>query len=326
MVNKLFISLLFFTGIWGFVESQNLTLTDVPAAFEKLGKKIDILTCNNHEFPIPSGGHIQGIQYAVLADKSYFLLSGSSKKFSYLALVALEKEGNSVSKLFPLLPGPLDHAGGFQWVNGILAVGIEDNFSKDNSTVNIYQLSNPEAQKLPLVKQTIRKGIPKRSTAGATALHKDRNGYMVAVADWDAYILDFYRFVSLEKELNSIRKTGSINLRNCDKTGWANPNFRTGAYQTINFIANENGLLFLAGFYVKKGRNLIDLFEVREHFTGESSGNSYSLKRIMRKTVICKKGTSFRYGSGLVVEPGGKLAVLASSPHLSGNFTICIIR
>ncbi len=275
---SLFFQFLFLSDSW----AQVNRLTDVEAAFESISSVPFVYPFLNREFKSPEGGHLQGVQAWQQNGKEWLLVTASSAHYSYYAQAELKPKAH-VIRLQRLLNAPYRHAGGCQLFDGKLAVGVEDNFSKDKSQVLFVDIGDTaftaNAQKI-----IERSGTYKRSTAGATGFTAFNNGYLIAVADWNARNIDFYFSKSiLPVQFDSI---ATYHVPNTE---------RWWAYQNINLLTDSSGKIFLIGFGKKKGKNGADLYQLR------FQNGAVKMEAISTRYFKCRKGVSFRYGAGCEV-------------------------
>jgi hypothetical protein len=140
------------------------------------------------------GGHLQGIQ---LYNETLFV-SGSSKEFGYLGLFQKLGDDFRFIGLKKLATDPLNHAGGFQIADNWLAVGLEDPVGKRESIVQLIDVSSFQKLQGPPVYTLRRKGDYQFSTAGAVALLKRKDHFLLAIGTWDCRTIDFYISNSLD--------------------------------------------------------------------------------------------------------------------------------
>src|SRR5688572_31606472 len=116
--------------------AQNNFLNDVPAAFNNIPAQPRLTKFSCKGFKIPRGGHLQGIQSLSEGNDETLVLTASSITHSYCVIV----KNSKVVTLQKLMDAPFRHAGGCQITDGKVAVGIEDNISKDKSKVVVFNL------------------------------------------------------------------------------------------------------------------------------------------------------------------------------------------
>lgn len=274
----LFVQLLFVTSAL----AQTQRLTDVEAAFNAIPSRPSIYHFQNTTFKPPKGGHLQGIQGWEESGREYIIITAGSAHFSYYVEASLSPEGR-VTKLQRLLHKPYRHAGGNQWCEGRVAVGVEDNFAKDKSQVLLINVRDTSAT-APVQKIIERSGTYKRSTAGATGFTTFNNGYLIAVADWDSRNIDFY----YSKAGSPLHFDSIATFHARDKSDWC-------VYQNINLLTDSSGKIFLIGFGKKEGKSCAELFRL-----GFQNG-VVQMAAISTRYFDCRKGASFRYGAGSAV-------------------------
>lgn len=270
---------LFSTLLIFLAKAQNTT--DFVADFNSIDTKPVEISFSNQLRVNNKGGHLQGIQRFENKNGEYFILSGSSDKVSYCAVLKTAPD-NKVKQINNFLEKPFKHAGGFQIFENYLAVGIEDNDKKDKSKVCVYDISNPE-EKFGAPKLVIeRNGEPLRNTAGCVGITKIDGKYLVAVGDWDTKHIDFYWVQPENTREKLTEKSGSIAIEKTQKTDWINNEWN--AYQNINLF-NINNKLYLIGLgQNSKSENIADLFELtiteQSNFNIKKQQPKYSIVRL----------------------------------------------
>jgi hypothetical protein len=301
--------------LWSFLllpGSATGQLDDVLKAVQK----IDPLSPTELHFKLgedlPEGGHLQGVQWfsRESGTQDFLILSGSGDSFSYLVTVNLSDTNNKAT-MTKLLDSPFRHAGGFQVMDGhIAAIGLEDNRTKDVSRIWVIDMAATDPRKplRPMI-EIDRRGEVKRSTAGAVAITRIGDRYLLMVGTWDCATIDFYE--SNGHPLNDPRcrfqKGDTWSAALADRSGWSDPHF--GSYQNINLITDKQGRCFLATFCREGEDDLLDLYELK------MGGNTSTPRRLLKRRSIrfnCTK-TSFRSGAGIRILKGGALSVYACS-------------
>ena len=107
VITALFLSISFFG--FGQISSGKLLLADS----NDLDSNPKVISYSNSLEINNSGGHLQGIQTIENNTGKYFILSGSSASYSYLAVVK-QGDKNEVISVNKLMDKPFKHAGGFQ--------------------------------------------------------------------------------------------------------------------------------------------------------------------------------------------------------------------
>ena len=178
---------------------SNPQVEGVLAALGRTSATPRAILCDAGGFDVPRGGHLQGIQQAVIDGRPFLVLSGSASAQSYLALVALEGSMGRVVAVKPLMSRPFKHAGGFQVCGDYLAVGIEDDNTKMTSRVWILRLAEllQAAGPRPLV-EIERTGAYQRATAGAVAMARVRDRHLLCVGTWDSATIDISSNTSID--------------------------------------------------------------------------------------------------------------------------------
>ncbi|MDF1785764.1 MAG: hypothetical protein P1U82_07830 [Verrucomicrobiales bacterium] len=260
---------------------------------------------------LPEGGHLQGVQWFEQAEKEFLLLSGSSKDHSYVLKVPLSDQDDTESRMTTLLPSPYRHAGGIQIVDGqYAAIGLEDNKAKNTSKVWVTDVSAKTLGNTmkPLV-SIEREGKLERATAGAIAMAKLKDRYLLVVGTWDSATLDFYE--SNGHPLNDARcrfeKGVTWSALEADRSDWTDSNY--GSYQNLNLIIDKQGRCFLAGFCRNDEANRLDLYEWRRNPLTEIP--ALLVKRGTRSFHCIE--TTFQAGGGLRIKDDGSIMIYACS-------------
>ncbi|MBN1272298.1 MAG: hypothetical protein JXB26_08510 [Candidatus Aminicenantes bacterium] len=243
--------------------------------------------------------HFQGIQ--PLQDKNYFVVSGgdwkNSKSDLFIAKMDSRPEKGPWWSNITTTPDPplsdavmaaieLDekhwHAGGMDIQGDILAVPVEysppgtipplfgfqapPHGNEESSKVMFFDLNNPTNPKIIPIEIT-----RKKAKAGAVALTRLLNGYFFAAvwtdSDQNPKRLDFYLSKS-EKIMNGFQnKSWTWYPDDVYSIGDQDRNFSD--FQTINFVLQDDGQLYLAGLHntaamapVQGGKNYADLYLV----------------------------------------------------------------
>lgn len=287
---------------------SNPRMEDVLAALGRTSETPRAILCDSGDFDVPRGGHLQGIQQAMIDGQWFFVISGSASAESYLALVALGGSTARVAAIKSLLPRPFKHAGGFQVCGDYLAVGIEDDNTKMASRVWILRLAEllQAAGPRPLV-EIERAGAYQRATAGAVAMARVRDRHLLCVGTWDSATIDIY--LSNAKALDdpafafAFRET--LDARGADRSDWSDRDY--ASYQNLNLVVDTNDRVLLVGFAHTGGADVMDVFELRME---ASVSVKQRLRKVMRRALHGRE-TSFRHGSGLVIADANTVAVLA---------------
>lgn len=200
---------------------------DVPKAFAAISSEPEVIFVSN-EIKVPlEGGHLQGVQFMEKNGIEKLLISGSSLTNAYVLQVDLTTR--KTERLISLMSDPYRHAGGIQVSDPYLVVGIEDNHTKTNSKVCLY---NYRDANLSIAKPTTtieREGKEKRQTAGATGLVAKDNGYLMVVSNWNSRNWDFYS-INPKKSEQKLQESFTA------PDDWA-------SYQSINLISDEEAIM-----------------------------------------------------------------------------------
>jgi len=294
---------------------------NIPELFLEIDAVPQIILCKNDQEVNNQGGHLQGVQLLVKDNVEYAFISGSSSTYAYYSVARLDnfKEVLSINRL---MNKPYKHAGGIQLFHGLLAVGIEDNETKDKSKVCIYEIENPEK---PLGKPMIeieRRGEPYRSTSGCVSINKLGDKYLIIVGDWDTKHLDFY-LCDVEKpedESNTTYKVYTIDTEKIDRSRWSDKSWH--AYQNINLLKDADGKLYLFGFgRNNQNQNITDLF-LLEH----KDLREFRMEKLLSKKFNCREGADFRSGAGIYSQPDGKLKVISCGSHIKDTLILNVFE
>ncbi|MDX2003378.1 MAG: hypothetical protein SFW35_13155 [Chitinophagales bacterium] len=227
--------------------------------FTSQGQSIKQLSIKGDFTQLPNGGHLQGVQLFEASGKQYMAVSGSSAKYAYyLVGVATNDSSFQLSYIRLMDSIPFKHAGGFQVTEHFLAIGIEDDESKDSSKILVYDVSHPGiSDSLPIAVH-YRGGIVKESTAGAVAAMWMANQLNVAIASWDANTLDFVNF-HFDKEGSRVLSQKHLLKWSMQEKKQQWPSKVWNAYQSINYF-NSKGKWYLCGTGRTSAGDVADLF------------------------------------------------------------------
>ena len=287
-------------------------------------------TFNNFLFGLRN--HFQGIQR--LAQPGYLAISGSNRNGSDLFIVRLAKDdpqalgsaGEVVARV--KLDDALGHAGGLSMLGSILAVPMHGGTPRVAKVV-FYDLAEPESpRRLPV--EIARPG----RKASATALTRLQNGhYLVAVLsafDGLPLRLDFYlsRSTVLDEgflpEPVGWRVSGVAAVHGQDRT--------FNHFQSISFIRQADGRLYLVGFHnpvgpqaILPGRDYADLYEVVFPRATTADDDPVlempTVIKVANRMFRCTDGfCSLDAAAGLFVDPVTKaMSVYAAPGWLDGD-------
>ena len=268
-----------------FCEAQPLANSKETLSVESTKWQIDVPAQDEL-----SGGHLQGVQ---LYNNSLFV-SGSSSKYAYLGLFQKLGEGFQFIGVKKLGEAPFNHAGGFQIAENWLAVGIEDPAGKRQSMIQLIDISSFKTISSPPAFTLHRKGEFKRSTAGAVAILKRKDHFLLAVGSWDCATIDFYVSNGLDpySEEFSFEPWSSWDSREAVRKGWVSKKF--SSYQNLQLSEDSTGL-YITGFgRTGNGVDQADVFELN------TEADPYTLmKKVGSYAVQCSGNVTFRNGAGL---------------------------
>lgn len=260
----------------------------------KDGEETLAVEAQSFELSVPKqadlvGGHLQGVQI----HNGTLIVSGSSKEFGYLAFFQLLKGEFKFLGIKKLAQKPLNHAGGFQVSDNWLAVGVEDPQGKRESIIQIIDISTFENISAPPVYTLQRKGEWKYSTAGAVALLKRKDHFLLAVGSWDSTTIDFYRSNSLDPNSESFEfeRWTSWDSREAIRKNWISKSY--SSYQSIQLTEDKSGV-YISGFHkTGNGSNQVDVFHIKtdaDPYTMMQKNATYSVQ--------CSHDVTFRNGGG----------------------------
>ncbi|HOX31766.1 MAG TPA: hypothetical protein PLB91_05510 [Spirochaetales bacterium] len=286
-------------------------LANIEASFAAIDERGTLCSIDRSGRPLFPGGHFQGIQLAGSGPERAYITSSSNEK-AYLVVADLAASGGRVAEVICLDDYPWNHAGGFQIVGDILAVGIE-NAAQDASEVRFYELA-PEGLRL-LEGPTVRRaGRGHASTAGAVGLAPLEGGWLLAAGSWDCRTIDFYSLVGdIHASRFSFRETWAWD--EACREGWLDEEFPS--YQTINLLTQADGGIYLVGFARAGEAECMDLYRVELE-----AARARILVKVGRKRMRCEGGCSFSKAAGIVASSGGLEAIAAkgtSGHHASGR-------
>lgn len=281
--------------MWGFAQQ----VKHVPNAFKSLRQDPELVLIDNRLKVPTEGGHLQGVQVVELNGLVKLFISGSSLHEAFLLQANLETK--NTDRLIHLMEEPFRHAGGFQVSAGHLAVGIEDNYLRTVSNVNLYQIDTNSFELQPML-TVARKGEAESKTAGAIGLLAWQTGYLMVVANWNSRNWDFYQVdpaSGMEKMISSF-KVPDI---------WP-------AYQSINFIRDDQNI-YAIGLYQQGKLGLADLILVSQH-----ENFDLIMQKIQRREFNCTNGVDFSTAAGLQVDRNGKLHIWATQRDAENKMAV----
>lgn len=281
----------------------------------KLGKSESIYLKNSLSIP-KQGGHIQGIQFYQKGDQAYYFFTGSSAHQSYLAIADAKKR--EIISWQKLLDEPYRHAGGFQILNDLLTVGIEDNKAKDKSLIHLYRILEPQKGELRLLKTLKRKGAYKKMTAGSVALTTYEGYLWICVGNWDNQDLDVYRLEQSQLENPSVdfEFQFSLNADELDRSNWVEKGWYS--YQNINFFKQKEGHLYMAAMAEQslRGEQILDIF------SWDWEGEHAKLKKLSHQTFSKKGGVGFRWAGGIYKDESARLSLMTCGEQIKESLEI----
>lgn len=260
-----------------------------------------------------NGGHLQGVQLF----NGTLIISGSSKKFAYLAIFRKVAEKFKFVATKKLAEDPFNHAGGFQVAEEWLAVGVEDPVGKRSSLIQLVDVSSLEKLSAPPVYTLKRKGEYKRSTAGAVALLKRKDHFLLAVGSWDCTVIDFYTSNHTDPYADDFKFEAwtSWDSREAKRKNWIDRDYNS--YQSLQLTEDTTGF-YLTGFARSGGKNVADVFRL------DVQTDPYDLvQKVGSYSVQCKADVTFR-NSGGFTNYNGIPSIIAVGHDLSPKTNIQI--
>lgn len=297
--------------------SQRVPSKGNSSLFDFHPEKSSFISLRNEQDIPNKGGHIQGVQLYQKGDESYYFFTGSSANQSYLAIADVETQ--KVISVQKLLDDPYRHAGGFQIIDDLLFVGIEDNVEKEKSWVLGYRILDPAKGELALLTKIKREGLYKKATAGSVAATKTKHHLWICVGNWDNHDLDVYQ-LALDQLGNSEtipELRFSINSEKLNRSNWVEKSWFS--YQNINFFWN-NESLFLAAMAEERlgGKQLLDIFSC------DVEKDELGLKKVFHQKFPKKGEAGFRWGGGVYVDETAKLKLMACGEQILNEIEVRI--
>jgi hypothetical protein len=321
-------------------------LDDVEAAFSRIETGgAHVTACTSGQIPKPLyrssltnylfglRNHFQGIQR--LPQPGYLAISGANRHGSDLFIVRFEEDDDQQSASCESevvaridVDDELGHAGGLSMLGSILAVPLYRG-SPRTAKVVFYDLGQPESpRRLPV--EIARPG----RKATATALTRLHNGhYLVAVLSaWDRLPrrLDFY--LSRSTVLDEGFRPEPVTWQVSGVEARPGQDRTFSHFQSINFIQQADGRLYLVGFHnsfapqtILPGRDYADLYEVAfpkaTMADDEPVLEMPTVTKVANRMFRCTEGfCSFGAAAGLFIDPVTKaISVYATPGWLAGD-------
>ena len=241
------------------------------------------------EQPDLKGGHLQGVQ--LREGKLY--VSGSSDRFAYLTIFAMQEVELKFIGTKKLGEKPMNHAGGFQLADNWLAIGIEDPTSRRESQVQLIDVSTSKSFSAPPAFVLHRKGQQGRSTAGAVALLRRKDHFLLAVGSWNSTVIDFYTSNGLDPYAAdfNFKLWTSWDSREALRKTWTDRDY--GSYQSIQ-LTSDSGVVYLSGFCLDGKINRNSKVRIIRDGVVIYSGELASLKRF--KEDVKEVATNYECG------------------------------
>lgn len=314
-------------------EIQTSQPSDVLSLFDAIKEKAksEILLKRPNSIILPEGNtdsgsigvdathHQQSIQKT---SSGGFIVTGSAKELGY---VYFTDNNNKIIQI--KTPGYIDfqgksynHFGGCQITNGILAFGIERIKGDNTSNIlffNANDVCTPELPNLRILRGDSSSKSKKDSyTAGAVGLTKTKEGWILAVANYNAVRIDFYTCSKSDLTTIVCREMGFNFLKS-----WypQKNNYGGNAYQNINlFTQLKDGIesLWMVGMYSGSSPSFDDMADL---FLIDLDNDKYLKKRSKHFTRLTT-GPRFLYGSGFYYDYTSNIfKVYDCEANLSGS-------
>jgi len=318
-------------------------LEDVEAAFSRIETRGTHATaCSNGLIPKPTyraaitnflfglRNHFQGIQRV---GPDYLALSGSNKGRSDLFIIRTTDEsgqspchGAVVAKI--VVEDVLWHAGGLSVLGPTLAVPIHGGSPRMGKVV-FYDVSTPEQpRRLPI--EIARPGR-KASAAALTQLANGR--FLVAVlAQFDGLPLRVDFYLSQSTRLADGFAPELVMWPASDVGARTSQDRSFSHFQTINFVRQADGRLYLVGFHnsvgpqaILPGRDYADLYEIVFPDELTKAANPVLAKpavvKVANRKLQCRDGyCNLDAAAGLFVDPAThSMSVYATSGWLDSD-------
>jgi len=247
-------------------------------------------------------GHLQGVG---CVDRGTLAISTSGRTRASVLFVAWpDHVGSGDGEIIGTVTvgrRPLDHAGGLQISEDVLAVGVEDNEAKNRSRIVFWDVADPRAAS-PLRHLAFdRPGdgqapLVERWTAGAVGLAEASDGHLLVVGSWNSADLDFYR--STRKDLRDptcrFLHVADWSSDHADRGSWVDDTWAN--YQSLSVVISHDGRQFIIGGNRNAaGEDWIDLYEVDLNLP-----SARRLTKVAKKHMTCREGASFRWAGGIV--------------------------
>ncbi|MEM1135415.1 MAG: hypothetical protein AAGI07_06205 [Bacteroidota bacterium] len=307
-----FFAFLFVVSFLSVFAQPSATVQHVENAFAAIPTHAQKVTFDFEAYTIPKhGGHYQGIQLMESKGEKYAYITGSSETVAYYFAISLG-ETNKVAAFNSLLTKPMKHAGGFQIIQDILVVGVEDDKARTVSKILFYSLDNPLSTNIQPLISIDRDGLYQQATAGAVAITRWNDKHLLFVGTWDNATIDVYSSngFSLNDPNCSFKMIDTWVSYKADRSHWIDKNY--GSYQNMNLINQSDGRYYLIAFCkTEKGEDRADLFEVN---VSENIPNKKWLIKKGTKIFHCRK-TSFKSGSGVFITQDGKMEIYSCAHH-----------
>jgi hypothetical protein len=311
-------------------------IDDVEAAFSRIATTgTHVMACSSGRIPKPLyrpaftnylfglRNHFQGIQR--LPQPGYVAISGANRHGADLFIVRVDDDANGSSECESEVikrievDDELGHAGGLSMLGSILAVPLYRG-SPRTAKVVFYDLADPESPRRLAVE--IERPGRKATATAFTRLHDGH--YLVAVLSaWDRLPrrIDFY--LSRTPSFNDGFDPDPLTWNVSDVGARQGQNRSFSHFQSINFIPQADGRLYLVGFHnnvgpqaILPGRDYADLYEVDLPAAFTAPGNpAPTVTKVANRNFRCTDGfCSFGAAAGVFVDPATKAMTVYAAP------------
>ena len=319
---------------WGSADC-NVCVADVVAAVSSLRTRGDAMGFHMNGAPdVTLVNHWEGVQRLMGAGGQYLALSralsaeSQDVSFAIVRMASRNQDGlrfrsNRLNRSRNILftPPPngdrivttmpheegFTHAGGMQALGHVLAVPFERDGASKVVFYDVEQPLNP----VRLTNEVDHTGLS--GEAGTATLGKLANGhFLLAIGRKAANFLDFY-----VSDTTDLKTTGYRWFDTWHQDELTGNDSEFGDHQSLNFVAQCDGLLFMIGTHRSLsglvGRDFIDVFQV-----SNAAGNQVAIRKVAQKHVVCDGNCDLDAAGGTYVDPDGRLYVYGAT-HDNGG-------
>ncbi len=325
---------------WGSADC-NVCVADVVGAVSRLRTRGDAMGFHMRGAPdVTLVDHWEGVQ-RLMGDGGRFLavsraLSEESQDVSFAIVRMASRNDDGLrfrsnrlnrSRDIPFTPPPngdrivttmpheagFTHAGGMQALGHVLAVPFERSGTlvrAGASKVVFYDVREP-LNPVRLTNDVDHTDLS--DEAGTATLGKLANGhFLLAIGRGGANTLDFY-----VSDTNDLKTTGYQWFDTWHEGELTGGDSEFGDYQSLNFVAQCDGSLFMIGTHrnlgATLGRDFIDVFHL-----SNATGNRVAIRKVANKHVVCDGNCNLDAAGGAYVDPNGRLYVYGATHDNDG--------